>query len=36
MACSLEDLEAFWERVMSMRPWNYDYTVSALLPSKHG
>lgn len=28
MARTLEDLEAVWRGVMSMRPWEYDYTVS--------
>lgn len=27
MAKSLDDLQAFWERVVGMKPWEYDHTV---------
>ncbi|KAI0031956.1 amidase signature enzyme [Vararia minispora EC-137] len=30
MARSLEDLSAFWERVVQMRPWEYDHTCVPL------
>lgn len=29
MAGNLEDLEEFWERVVGMKPWKYDHSVSA-------
>lgn len=28
MAKTLDDLTAFWERVVGMKPWEYDHTVS--------
>lgn len=28
LARSLDDLEEFWKRVMEMKPWNYDHSVS--------
>lgn len=34
MARRLDDLEEFWKRVMSMNPWNYDHTVSVMVPAK--
>ncbi|KAI0319451.1 amidase signature enzyme [Amylostereum chailletii] len=30
MARRLEDLEAFWERIVKMKPWNYDHTCVPL------
>ena len=36
MARRLDDLEEFWKRVVEMRPWNYDHTVSSgLLVKRH-
>ena len=32
LARTLGDLEEFWQRVVSMRPWEYDHTVRVSLP----
>lgn len=36
MARTLEDLETFWRAVMSMKPWEYDHTVSTTYLSVEG
>lgn len=28
MTRTLEDLETFWRAIMSMKPWDYDHSVS--------
>ncbi len=28
MTRTLEDLETFWRAIMSMKPWEYDHSVS--------
>ena len=33
MARTLEDLETFWRAVVSMKPWEYDPSVSAFYSS---
>jgi hypothetical protein len=30
MAARLDDLTAFWERVIAMEPWKYDHSVVPL------
>ena len=34
MARRLDDLEEFWKRVVNMNPWEYDYTVRTIVPTK--
>lgn len=29
MTRTLEDLETFWRAIMSMKPWEYDHSVSS-------
>jgi hypothetical protein len=35
MAGSLEDLEEFWQRVVSAKPWQYDHSVSVNIPCQN-